>query len=349
LVSFAERVDVRMLRRSSTLSEDMLWTLLRNRRLGVKFRRQQRLDRFVADFYCAESRLAVEVDGGVHEARRGADRERDVFFAQNGIRVFRVRADDVERDAEGVVHRIQSELARTPPLSTKLEWGPGGEVSSTRRAFTLLELSIALVLLGLMIAVAVPSFAAVSGARLRESTNIMAGAIRDTFARTALSGRSTRLVLDMEQEAWWVEETDGVARVKSTKLEANRDGKVALDAPDARLDGIEADTTDAKEQAKLALLAGPTFRPVEGEWGTPQKLPPDVRFKSVWVEHLEDKMIGGVVGLYFYPGGYTEEALITLTDDDEGSRTLTLAVQALTGEVFVESDEPRIPNVEGDA
>ena|GEM_PF-912475 len=326
----------------------MLWALLRNRRLGVKFRRQQPLDRFVADFYCAECRLVVEVDGAIHDTRVGADRERDAYFAEHGIRVFRVSADDVERDAEGVVHRILSELALTPPLSTKLERGPGGEVSLARRAFTLLEISIGLVLMGLMVAVAVPSLNAVSGARLKETTNLIAGAIRDTFARTALQGRSTRLVLDMEQQAWWIEETEGVARVKATKLEADRDGKVALDAADERLEGIELDTRDAKEQAKLALFTGPTFKAIEGEWGTPQKLPSDVRFKNVWIEHLEDKVAGGVVALYFYPGGYTEEALITLTDDEEGSRTLTLAVQSLTGEVFVENDEPRVPNIEGD-
>ena len=217
-----------------------------------------------------------------------------------------------------------------------------------RRGFTLLEISIGLVLMGLMVAVAVPSLNAVTGARLRESSNVLAGAIRDTFARTALLGRSTRLVLDMEQQAWWIEETEGVARVKSTKLEADRDGKVKIDAVDERLDGVELDTRDAKEQAKLALLTGPAFKPVEGEWGQAHKLPPEVRFKNVWVEHLEDKVAGGVVALYFYPGGYTEEALITLTDDDEGSRTLTLAVQSLTGEVFVENDEPRVPNIEGD-
>jgi prepilin-type N-terminal cleavage/methylation domain-containing protein len=219
---------------------------------------------------------------------------------------------------------------------------------SRRRAFTLLEISIGLVLMGLMVAVAVPSLNAVSGARLKESTNLIAGAIRDTFARTALQGHSTRIVLDMEQQAWWIEETEGVARVKSTKLEADRDGKVALDAADERIEGIELDTRDAKEQAKLALFTGPTFKAIEGEWGTPQKLPADVRFKNVWIEHLEDKVAGGVVALYFYPGGYTEEALITLTDDEEGSRTMTLAVQSLTGEVFVENDEPRVPNIEGD-
>ncbi len=216
-----------------------------------------------------------------------------------------------------------------------------------RHGFTLLEISIGLVLMGLMVAVAVPSLNAVTGARLKESTNLLAGAIRDTYARTALLGRSTRVVLDMEQQAWWIEETEGVARVKP-KQEANRDGKITLVPEDDRLDGIEADTTDAKEQAKLALLSSPAFHAVEGEWGQVQKLPSEVRFKSIWIEHLDEKVSGGVTALYFYPGGFTEEALITLTDDDQGSRTMTLAVQSLTGEVFVENEEPRIPNVESD-
>lgn len=218
----------------------------------------------------------------------------------------------------------------------------------TRRGFTLLEISIALVMLGLMIAVAVPSLNAVTGARLKESTNIMSGAIRDTFARSALSGRSARLVLDLEENSWWVEETEGVARVKSIKERADRDGKVHLDAADERLEGIELDTTDAKEQAKLALFTGPAFKPVEGEWGQHQKLPAEVRFKQVWIEHLDEPVRGGSTALYFYPGGYTEEALITLTDDDDGQRTFTLAVQSLTGEVFVEDEEPRIPTLEDD-
>lgn len=219
-----------------------------------------------------------------------------------------------------------------------------------RRGFTLLEISIALVLMGLMVAVAIPSLNAVSGTRLKGSVNVLSGAIRDTYARTALLGRSTRIVLDMDQQAWWIEETDGVARIKSTKQEANRDGKVQLDKADERIEEIEADTRDVKEQAKLALLTGPTFRAVEGEWGQPQKLPADVRFSSIWLEHLDDKVKGGVMALYFYPGGYTEEALITLTDDEgEGGRTLTLVVQPLTGEVFIENEEPRVPTLEDDA
>lgn len=222
------------------------------------------------------------------------------------------------------------------------------EGAARPRGFTLLEIGIALVLLGLMIAIAVPSLNGLTGARLKESTNRMGGAIRDTYARTALLGRSTRLVMDLEQQAWWVEESEGVARVKAVKLEPDRDGKVNLDDKDQRIADIEEDTTDVKEQAKRQLLSGPVFKPVDGEFGQPQKLPTDVRFKNIWIEHLDDKVSHGVAALYFFPGGFTEEALITLTDDEEGARTLTLSVQPLTGEVYVEYDEPRVPTLEED-
>jgi prepilin-type N-terminal cleavage/methylation domain-containing protein len=223
-----------------------------------------------------------------------------------------------------------------------------------RRGFTLLEIGIALVLLGLMIAVAVPSLDAVTGARMKEAVNTIGGAIRDTYARTALLGRSTRLVLDMEQQAWWVEESEGVARVKPMKLLADRDGKVALDAKDERIADIDDGTTDLKEQAKVQILTGPAFKPVDGEWGKPQKLPPDVRFKAVWLEHLDDKVGRGVAALYFYPGGHTEEALITLTDapvgddDPQAGTVMTLEVAGLTGEVYVTNDEPRVPRLQED-
>lgn len=223
-----------------------------------------------------------------------------------------------------------------------------GSRAAAPRGFTLLEVGIGLVLLGVMLAVAVPSLGAVTGARLKQAANVMGGAIRDTYARTALLGRSTRLVLDMEQQAWWVEESEGTARVKPLKLLADRDGKVALDAKDERIADIEDGTTDVKEQAKVQILTGPAFKPVEGDWGQPQKLPPDVRFKSVWVEHMEDKVGGGVAALYFFPGGHTEEALLTLTDDESGENTLTLEVAGLTGEVYVTNEEPRVPRLEED-
>lgn len=62
--------NARLLRKVSTEAEDLLWQELRNRKLmGLKFRRQHPLKNFVADFYCAEKNLVIEVDGNVHQGR----------------------------------------------------------------------------------------------------------------------------------------------------------------------------------------------------------------------------------------------------------------------------------------
>jgi len=64
----------RQLRREQTPAEALLWGHLRNRRLkGLKFRRQHPVGRFVADFYCAQHRLIVELDGAVHQRQREYD------------------------------------------------------------------------------------------------------------------------------------------------------------------------------------------------------------------------------------------------------------------------------------
>ncbi|MCC7111424.1 MAG: prepilin-type N-terminal cleavage/methylation domain-containing protein [Deltaproteobacteria bacterium] len=214
-----------------------------------------------------------------------------------------------------------------------------------KRAFTLLEILVALVLLSLLVAVAVPAAGALSGADLRTQTGLLTGAIRDTYARTALQGRSARLVMDFEKNAWWIEEAEAVARLHGKDKGVDRDGKGQLDPVDERVEDIDADTDDEGERTKLELLSPPPFKPLEGEDGLPRSLGSDVRFKSLWAEHLDDKVQGGQVALYFFPGGFTEEALLTLTDDDQGERTLTLVVSSLTGEVDVVDEEPRIPEV----
>lgn len=58
----------RELRRRQTPAEQLLWQLLRNRQLGgFKFRRQHPIGTFIADFFCDDARLIIEVDGAVHQ------------------------------------------------------------------------------------------------------------------------------------------------------------------------------------------------------------------------------------------------------------------------------------------
>jgi very-short-patch-repair endonuclease len=88
-------------RRSPTAAEAATWELLRGRRcLGLKFRRQYPVRGFVVDFYCASLRLAIELDGGVHDdpAAKGRDTERTTALNSEGIQVLRLRNEQVSAD-----------------------------------------------------------------------------------------------------------------------------------------------------------------------------------------------------------------------------------------------------------
>ena len=101
-----EVVTARKLRREMSLPEVLLWQRLKGSATGVKFRRQHPVGPYVADFFCRDARLAVEVDGQIHEASEGHDRERDRFFETNGLQVLRVLATDVLADPDAVAASI---------------------------------------------------------------------------------------------------------------------------------------------------------------------------------------------------------------------------------------------------
>jgi len=96
----------RELRARAAAAERTAWRLLRNRRiLGLKFRRQHPVDGFIVDFYCAELRLVLELDGGIHEcaAKASYDEARTSRLEARGLRVVRLRSKDV---SEGELKRL---------------------------------------------------------------------------------------------------------------------------------------------------------------------------------------------------------------------------------------------------
>jgi len=95
-------------RKKPTKSEKMLWQALRGKKLdGVKFRRQQPIGIYIADFYSSPYRLIVEVDGGIHESQQEADAERDETMRMLGLNVLRIPADLVERNLPAALERIR--------------------------------------------------------------------------------------------------------------------------------------------------------------------------------------------------------------------------------------------------
>ena len=111
--SQAIQEQARQLRREMTPAERVLWDRLRNRRfLGLKFRRQHPLGRFIADFYCAEHRLVIELDGDVHLARREYDQARTNALRNYGYRVLRFSNDAVLQCLDEVLETIAAAVGR---------------------------------------------------------------------------------------------------------------------------------------------------------------------------------------------------------------------------------------------
>ena len=105
--------QARHLRKAATPAERRLWSRLRNGQLyGYKFRRQHPIGDKIADFFCHEAQLAIELDGSGHgyARRQAADIARTSELLANGIRVIRFWNSEVVQDVGWVIEAILLQL-----------------------------------------------------------------------------------------------------------------------------------------------------------------------------------------------------------------------------------------------
>ena len=128
------------MRRNPTEPEKRLWRNLSNGQLdGLKFRRQEVIGRFIADFMCPSRSLIVEVDGDTHDDAK--DRLRDDVLAQFGFLVLRVTNAEVMQNAEGVCEAIRvAATGRSSRHSPHPNPSPEGE--GLKKAQKLLGISL---------------------------------------------------------------------------------------------------------------------------------------------------------------------------------------------------------------
>lgn len=223
---------------------------------------------------------------------------------------------------------------RTPAakLAPCLRRGSTCAPARGERGFTLVEAMITVGILVLAAAVVIPSLGQASRAELRSTAGKVAGTIRATYDSAALGGRSYRLAFDLDQQ---------VVRVESDQSSvASADG--ALGLAQMMLAGGQAPVTESggidevPPPRELLALFGEAVDE-EGASGLAQfqnadhdlELPDDVRLMSVWVEGMSQPADKGTVYLQFFPHGYTDRALVHLTE--EGGAIFTVKVSALTG------------------
>ena len=100
-------------REKTTEAEELLWYRIRNRKLhGFKFRRQHPIKDFIADFFCAERKLVIEIDGYYHseKSQQEYDNGRTFELMELGITTIRFSNEEIVKDIEGVLKEISAYL-----------------------------------------------------------------------------------------------------------------------------------------------------------------------------------------------------------------------------------------------
>lgn len=111
----------KILRENITESESLLWHRIRNRQImNLKFRRQHGIGEYIADFYCPEIKLVIEIDGAPHFTDEGSDydRIRTEFMDCLGIKTLRFPNSEVTDNIEEVLKIIKTEILNTTLITS---------------------------------------------------------------------------------------------------------------------------------------------------------------------------------------------------------------------------------------
>ena len=104
--------NAKSLRANLTFAEKLLWSRIRNNKLGYHFRRQHPSSNYIVDFYCHKLNLVIEVDGRIHMDKivRMEDRSKEESLISYGLIVIRFTNDAVIKNIDAVIASIRNEI-----------------------------------------------------------------------------------------------------------------------------------------------------------------------------------------------------------------------------------------------
>jgi general secretion pathway protein H len=222
--------------------------------------------------------------------------------------------------------------------------------------FTILELMIVIAILGLAMVALRSGFRSVTNADLSEDATELAGFMRRASQLSVERGEQHRMLFDLDKGIYTVEVCQGLSTLnrnaelkpdESKVADAKEKGKDKLrDMPE---DALAVGDPDEATKRALAIaghhIADRTCSVVtSGQSGLSRKNANDereqwirkvdadagVKFKEIWVQHMDSSVTKGQVAVYFFPNGSSEKAVIELGDSNA---TRTILVHALTGRI----------------
>lgn len=224
------------------------------------------------------------------------------------------------------------------------------------RGFTLIEMSIALVIVAVLFAAVVVGVGAVTGSRARASAGELAGTIRSLYDTASLSGKTCRLVFELpgpksEEPVRYRAEcaSQGITTARDREDALRADNRAAEEARknagrEQRSGFSQSGSTPSLQELMEAeqerVEAAARYSAYTTPEVAPRALPEGVSL-SVWTRHQRKPVENGVAYLYFFPQGYTEKAHVQVR---QGDNVWTLDISPLTGKVNIVPEALEVPD-----
>lgn len=223
--------------------------------------------------------------------------------------------------------------------------------SLKKSGFTLFEILVAMAIMGLVLGIVVSNMSDFLELDMKKAANKLAATMRYIYNKSATEGCYIRLIIDFQEQTYWVEATtdpvlvekeDESDRKRSKKEDKKKKEEQEKKEKEGKKDG-EKEAAEAKgeeaaegEGPKKLKPKEPVFGQVDSSLLRPTRLPETIYFKDVYVEHLSAPVDGGKVAIFFFPNGYVEKAVINLRDEND-ELVYSLKTSPLSGEVGIEN------------
>lgn len=189
--------------------------------------------------------------------------------------------------------------------------------------FTLLEVLVTIVLIGLVMGLVVGQVNKMTGRNMKAAARKLSSTVRYLYNKAATEGVTLRLVISFEENKYWVE---GTSQTFSLVRES--------EAPQKK----EKSEKKEKEEASAAIEpVTPQFSPEESHLLKPVKLPKGVFFKDIYAEHQIDHLSEGKAYIYFFSQGYAERSIINLRDKTDEMH-FSITVNPITGKTEIDNE-----------
>lgn len=224
--------------------------------------------------------------------------------------------------------------------------GEARRVAKSDAGFTLIEIAVAIMLIAILLAVAIPAFDSYSGADVRGAAAKIAAIERACEGESGIKNVTLRVTYDLDHGGFWVEAYPGIYQIASTArdLDRVRDEEAKKAEEEKRKKELESRFSEKSEADDQAAAPAPKFVPVALDFVEPDTLPRGVRFKGVRTPQFKQEIKDGKAYTHFFPNGWAEHTLVYL--EDKHGNEVTLETDPLSGKVVVWDGELDFHDIE---